>query len=154
MRILVPLLLALTCSYSLACDPREWKSLPPEDSNMHFRTHTVDRASLREVAADKLHTAQGLLNAHEYIPLTAAQLGELVESSNLLSSRAGSYYLLRVLRYETTNSGYSVYQAPSGEVLAEFGHLGPAGGPPREALLIASLPRPPSRLYLACSGAL
>ncbi len=154
MHILVPLLLALTCSKALACDPREWRSLPPEDSYTRFRAHSVDRASLREVAAEKLQTARGLLSTHEFVPLTPAQLGELVESSNRLSSAAGSYYLLRVLRYETTNSGYSVYQAPSGEVLAEFGHLGPAGGPPREALLIASLPRPPSRLYLACSGAL
>jgi hypothetical protein len=128
--------------------------LPPEDSSASFRIHAIDRASFREVATAKQEAARGLLSKHEYVPLTPAQLGELVEPANPLSSAAGSYYLLRVLRYETTNSGYSVYQAPSGEVLAEFGHLGPAGGPPREAYLIAGLAQPPSRLYLACSGAL
>jgi hypothetical protein len=135
-----------------ACSQDAWYRAPATTEHViALHKHPMPASAFLEVPKAHQREAQALLVNRSSVALSNDQVARFLGSQRVAPG-GHTAYLLRALRYPTTNSSYSVYQTPEA-VLVSFGYLGLPGGALRRTALLAWLSTPPEQLFVSCSGA-
>jgi hypothetical protein len=131
-----------------ACTEDPWFSAPAE-SVVGFERMPVAHSPVVASAAPQ---AVERLAGQAFTPLSSAEAARFTSTE---ASRwpEGKVFLLRGLRYPTSNSSYSVFQLGS-EVLVRFGWLGSTGGQVARVPVVVELSSQPTQVFVLCGGAL
>jgi len=138
---------------AFACSDHQWhRRIGPSDGGINEIHATKENVEFFSVKSASLAEAKAMLNIYSWISIKLDFAESLV--GRTIELRAGySPYLLRGLRYPTTNSKMTVELLSNGVVSVHFGWLGGEGGALYEAPIVALLQNAPKDIAVYCSGA-
>lgn len=133
-----------------ACGKHPWFRQVPTEMVGEFYASPIQYASFAEISESRAREAFDLLKSADFSPVSPKK-AEFLTGRSEDEWGGGSLFLVRGLRYSTSNGMLKVYANHNG-VLVHFVFLGDPGKGPLPAPLVVKLAHPPPMVFMLCTG--